>query len=408
LRESIELLRSAMAKRERDAAMARSLISTMEKINEAEPNPKLRYGERAFEEIESRITGDLREFYYLRKRHSFIDSLYFVLQSLESDGRRTRISEEIMRLFGQNYRAHARLRAYVHNFRESFKDRLPGLEVYKNDRGVSGFLLPLSEDRSAVVIEQRTATYLRHFLETISRLTLVSTEYLRSRRPASGAMEEPWFPLLTLLRAIVEFFYFCNFEMPFCYTDLLVDTDNTNLVWVLDQKQNNWRSVPEAVGATRHLKRVSFEAAHVLMEDEPMLECRSPEELNRFLKREVSPGSELSTSIAPQFYPYGGCGLADFDFNPSGQRVKFQTAFASIGVIIDKLAGGQSECPHIARSVLGGPFETILGIAEFDPVAFGLEAGEDGPLNRLERFGLLSRFWRTAGRRRAISMLGEE
>src|SRR5262245_18899781 len=44
LRESIELLRSAMVKRERDAAMARTLISTMEKINAAEPNPQLRYG----------------------------------------------------------------------------------------------------------------------------------------------------------------------------------------------------------------------------------------------------------------------------------------------------------------------------------------------------------------------------
>ncbi|MBL8152328.1 MAG: hypothetical protein JNN15_20575, partial [Blastocatellia bacterium] len=129
--------------------------------------------------------------------------------------------------------------------------------------------------------------------------------------------------------------------------------------------------------------------------------------LNRFLKKELDPSSSVPDLAASRIRPYFNFGLADFDFNPSSQKAKLQAAFPSVKALLEILTKDQSYCSSISSSPLGGTVETLLGLAELNPVAFGMSA-DIASLNILERAELLSRFWRTASRRRPLVMLGEE
>jgi hypothetical protein len=407
LRESIQVIRQSLSRRERDAATARTRIDTMKKINVTEPNRQLRYSSQVLDQIEAQMATDVRESAYLRKKRVLLDGLALVLRTFDEGEKFSRVNEQLMRLLGQSFRAQTRVWAFAHNFRDSLKERLPNLEPYGHDKGFGGYLLPLSSNTPPIAIDRNTAGYLLHFLETISLLAEISAEQLHIQSKQSA---DTWFPLLALLRSIVEFFYVCNFELPYFYTDLFMDTENTKMLWSFDQEHQNWQSVAESTDTSRYLKRISAETALMITENGPLLKCRTPDDLNRFLKREAQPVTEAEILSETKFHPYISCGLAEFDLDPSNQRTKFRTTFAPVGTILECIIDGQESCKRIAGSALGGPLETLLGLAELDPRAFGLGEAQTlkGPLEKLERFRLLSRFWRATSRRRAISMLGEE
>src|SRR5262249_28078539 len=161
---------------------------------------------------------------------------------------------------------------------------------------------------------------------------------------------DSWFPLLTLLRSIVEFFYVCNFELPYFYTDLFMDTENTRMLWSFDQEHQNWQSIAESTNTSRYLKRISAEAALIITESGPLLKCRPQEEMNRFLKREAISLTEAEINSETKFHPYISCGLAEFDLDPSNQRTKFRTTFAPVGTILECIIEGQERCKQIASS----------------------------------------------------------
>jgi hypothetical protein len=408
LQESLQTIRQGLTKRERDLAMARTRVDTMRKINASEPNLQLQYSLQTLKELEAKIAAETREFEYLRKRRVLLDGLTQVLRVFDEGEHLARSSEQMIRLFGQSFRAQAKLHAFAYYFRDSLKERLPNLKPYVPDKGFGGYLLPLSSTVPPIIIDQKAAAYLLHFLETINKLTEISAERLRNQEKLSN---ESWFPLLTLLRAIVEFFYICNFELPFFYSDLFVDAENVNMLWNYHQDQQLWQSIPESLDTGRYIKRVSAEAALLIMEDEELLVCRTPDILNRFLKREAQGETDLGVPADLKFHSYIGFGLAEYDIDSLNQRGKLRTTFAPVGAILESIVEGQEGCKRIASSKLGGPLETILGLSELDPRAFGLEGeayATTNPLDKLDRYRLLSRFWRATSRRRAITMLGEE
>lgn len=400
LREAVQSFRQAITKRERDLSVGRTRIEALEKINASEPNPQLRYGTHVFDEILVQIDTDNRELNYLRRWVTSFDALEAILQTFD-DNNRVRVSEQLTRMVSQSFRADMRQRAFAQNFPNAVKARLPKLEPYAQNNSFNGLLLPLTAGTIPIAIDLRTAAYLRHFLEAISQLAAQATEQLRTGKPTA---ENEWFPLLSLLRAIVEFFFICNFEMPFIYTHVAVDAEDTAQIWSFDQASASWQPTTDDVNTNRYLKRISSEVARLFADNSELVNARTRDELNRFLKLAV-PATNKPQEMPP-LYPYTSCGLAEFDLNAANQKIKLQNAFTSIGTIIENIIADQPSCQRIASSPLGGPLQTLLGMAEFDARAFGLTEAQT--LKDKDRFQMLANFWSRMGRWRAIAMLGED
>ncbi len=401
LRDSISVVRQALIKRERDLGASRTRIEMMDRVNASEPNPKLHYPPQVYEEIMAHMAVDWREYSYLQNRRHMLDALEQLLGTFElaTSGKRT--DEQMLRLFAQAYRGHMRIKGFEARFGE-LRERNINLTPFTGDRGFEGYILPLGE-RPPVALDRVVCSYLYHLLETIEMLSDSSASYLASHKSVG---EEDWFPLFTTLRAIVEFFYICNFELPYFHTELVMTRDGEERVLTFDRERKEWQPVEEPQGSSRQIKRICAEAATLLADSAGLLKCRSVDDVNRLLKRELATSTENPHTNDSTFRPYLGFGLADFDFNPASQRLKMQAAFPLVTSIVDYLAGDPKRFPLLASGLAGSPVQTLIGLAEFDWKAYGLES-EPSALAGLEKYRLLSRFWRTVSRRRAISMLGE-
>lgn len=400
LRQSIQTIREGTIKRDRDYSVSRNRLEALEKINSSEPNPQLRYPEQTFADIKSQMATFKREIAYLQQWYPPIAALEHTLKAFDDSGRASKANEQLVRLVGQGFRAQARLRAFVGHFREGSKNRLPNLKLHSHGQDFSGYLLSIGKDSPPIAIEAQTAAYLRHFLEVINLLAELCQEFLKNciSIPAGH-----WKPLLTLVRAIIEFFYICNFELPYFYTNLTVDLQDTTKIWYFDTTDNTWKSVSEDTNSNKYLKRISAETSLLLANNSALLKCRTTDELNRFLKLAAPTQAQQPNNVSS--YPYHSCGLAEFDENPN-HKLKVTTAFNAIGVVLEQLLDGVN-CPRLTKSPLGSPLATLVGMAELNPQAFGL-ASDSAVLKDSERFRLLSDFWKLTGRWRAISMLGED
>lgn len=399
LRDSISVVRQALIKRERDLSASRTRIEMMDRVNASEPNPKLHYPPQVYEEIMAHMAVDWREYSYLQNRRHMLDSLERLLSTFEMAASGKRTDEQMLRLFAQAYRGHMRLRGFEAQFKELLRREIP-LTPFTNDSGFEGYILPL-RDRQPVVLDRVACSYLYHLLETIEMLAGSSASYLASHK---NVEEGDWFPLFATLRAVVEFFYICNFELPYFHTELVMTRDGEERVLTFDRERNEWQPVEDLQGSPRQTKRICAEAAALVAESVGLLKCRSVDEVNRLLKRELATSTENPPANDTTFRPYFGFGLAEFDFNPANQRTKMQAAFPVVMSVIDHLASDSRRFPLLG--VAESPAQTLLGLAEFDWKAYGL-AGEPPALAGVEKYRLLSRFWRTVSRRRAISMLGE-
>lgn len=401
LREALQTMREALLKRERDFSVSRNRLEALEKINASEPNPQLRYPQQAFDDIKAQMASNKREMIYLQQWGPSLNALDNTLKAFdENNNRSSKASEQLVRLIGQGFRGQARLRAFAGHFRDASKNRLPSLKHYSHGKDFNGYLLSTGENQAPIAIDARTAAYLRHLLEVINLYSELSTEFLRS---CTSIPTGHWKPLLLLVRAIVEFFYICNFELPHFYVNLAVDAQDPNKIWYFDQTENQWKETKDDPNSKKYLKRLGAETALLLADNSALLKCRTSDELNRFLKTAAPPKSEPVESIT--LCPYRACGLAEYDEN--NQKLKVNTAFNLIGEILEQLVADMPSCSHIAKSPLGNCLNTLIGMAELDPRAFDLDPSL-AVLRDSEKFRLLSDFWKLIGRWRAIAMLGED
>ncbi|MBI4850835.1 MAG: hypothetical protein HY819_03310 [Acidobacteria bacterium] len=404
LSEVVTLVRTAVAKRYMTISMTKTRIDAIDKINQAEPNPKLRYPASTIEQLKQEGEQASKELSYLRSRIAQLYALESLLKAIQSEGGQanSRNTEQLLRSLGQNWRGLLRVRAWAEQFRNSAVHKTNHLQLYSFNRDTQGYLLKLSAASPPIVIAKDTARYMYHILEVIDNLALTVIPILV--QPNKLREMAQWFPVATLLRAIIEFFHFCNFEIPVFYLNVAVDIDDPAQVY--QKEAGHWKTVNDGeVNISSTFKRMAQEAALLLAESNPLLECTDLNRLDRFLKYIATYTSNIEPVEGRDIQPFISSGLSDFDLDPAGQKVKFRTAFPLMSSLIYQLVGNKQEFQHIRSSTLGGPFETIIGMALLDPRAFNLSANT---INTLDRFHYLANFWRAVGRRRAIAMFGEE
>ncbi len=403
LAEVITLVRTAVAKRYMAISMARTRIDTIEKINQAEPNPKMRYPASTIEQLHQEADQASRELTYLRTRICQLHALENLLRTIYSEAgqNNTRTSEQLLRTLGQSWRGLLRIRAWAEQFRNSALHKTNHLQLYSFNQTTQGYLIKLSAISPPIVIGKDTARYLIHLLEVIDYLAAEVVPILV--QPNKLREFTQWYPIATLLRAIVEFFHFCNFEMPLFYLNIAVDIDDPAQIY--QKEAGQWKPVNGELGISSTYKRMAEEAALLLAEASPLLECTDLNRLDKFLKYASANVSNIEQVEGREIQPFISSGLSEFDLDPAGQKVKFRTAFSLMSSLIYQLIGNKADLQQIRNSSAGGPFETILGMALLDPKAFNLPANTVSPL---DRFHYLANFWRAVGRRRAIAMFGED
>ncbi|MEW6731941.1 MAG: hypothetical protein AB1489_11500 [Acidobacteriota bacterium] len=398
LLKTTSTLRNGLQRRLRAASVARTRYQALEMINAGEPNPALRYSEKIFQDIQAEVTRLAAEVTYLQAFSTRIDSLHQLVTLLLNtpSGSASPELEQCLRLLGQSWRGLMRIKAFSERVPKS-NQRLPALTVFQPDyMNFSGYIISVAGIKESLIITAETAAYLLSQLETIARLA----EAVENQSADRTKTLDSWFPSLTLVRAIVEFFYFCNFELPFAYAELVLDGTVSDKVWTYNDQ---WIGAKEDVTSVRHLKRMSMEVAILLTKHEQLLKCCIDAELTELLSREIQPLSQHTTPTRMLYQPYWSVGLANFEFAESEQRVRFHTAPEIIGGLVENLLTDQPQLARLANSQLGGALDTLLGLALLDERAFIASKLE---LETRTRYELMARFWRSIGRRRAIVMLG--
>lgn len=399
--DSIAYLKASIKKREHAAALARSRREALERLASSAQVAE-GYYTQPLAELDGEMARIEMELTFLRAHGSKIDALERLIKLVgsESNLRVTRSSEQILRLFSQSWRGLVKIKSWLNHFEESA--HMPALQPYKQPGEPAGYLLPLGDTMRAVAISRETAGYLLHMLVAINGLA----ESYREQVMAGSTLEtSEWQTSHMLLRAIIELFYFCNFEMPFSYIDLAVDPEDPSQLWVYDYEAGSWLVMNEDTNSSRTLKRVGAEAAQLLINGSALLKCRRDDDLSAIIE-EAAP--QLSSPGEAHNYRLFMCsGLSEFDLDPASQRIKFRMAFSSMRQLLQAISVGQPSLTLVTNSLLGGPLETILGMALLDSRAFSFPDGMRGQ-DPIARFQSLSFFWRTLGRRRAIAMLGED
>ncbi len=400
LLDAIAYLKSSVKKREYNASLARSRQESLDKLA-AGSNLGEQYSQpRA--ELDTQLEQLDTELTFLRAYSSKIEALERIMKLVgsESNLRVTRSSEQVLRLFSQSWRGLVKIKAWVSHF--SSEAQLPALQLYKQPGEPAGFILPLGESMRAVAVSRETAGYLLHLIKGINAL---AEAYRKQIIEATFKQDEDWGYAHMLVRAIVELFYFCNFEMPFSYVDLAIDPEDPSQLCVYNYDNGEWEIVTEDANSSRTLKRVGAEASQLLVNGGSLLKCRQENDLSDMIRKEAA---QITSPGESHNYRLFMCsGLSEFDLDPANQKVKFRMAFSSMKQLLEAITEGQNDLTLVKRSILGGPLETILGMALLDSRSLSLPAGVKG-LDPIGRFQILSRFWRVLGRRRAISMLGEE
>lgn len=401
LLDAVAYLKSSVKKREYNASLARSRQESLDKLVASSNIVGDQYSQpRA--ELDSQLEQLDTELTFLRAYSSKIEALERVMKLVgsESNLRVTRSSEQVLRLFSQSWRGLVKIKAWVSHF--SGEAQLPALQLYKQPGEPAGFILPLGDNMRAVAVSRETAGYLLHMLKGINAL---AETYRKQIIDGTVKTDEDWGFAHMLIRAIVEIFYFCNFEMPFSYVDLAIDPEDPSQLCVYNYENGEWEIVTEDTNSSRTLKRVGAEASQLLVNGGSLLKCRQENDLSDLIKKE---SAQITSPGETHNYRLFMCsGLSEFDLDPANQKIKFRMAFSSMKQLLESISEGQIDLTLVRNSILGGPLETILGMALLDSRAFSLPNGVKG-LDPIGRFQMLSRFWRVLGRRRGISMLGDE
>lgn len=401
LSQVANVVRSTLAKRYTTISVIRTRIDSIDKLNEAEPNPQLRYSPAAVEEFKAELEQLNQEISYLKAKLSQIQAFEYLLKtaSTEPGQVNSRITAQVLRAFWQSWRGFISIRTTTDYFRRVLSGELR-LSPHNLSQKVNGYLISLGDRARKVLITGDTVQYIICLLKVIESLAaetvvaLQNPETLEKRR---------WYPVATLVRAIVEYLHFCNFEMPIFYIDIVVDPDNLSASY--RRVEQHWQLLTDQEATPYILKRIAASSAQMLVEETLLLECQDSERLERFLKYEAPKNSASEPIEGKYLQPFVGCGLADMNADPGAQQFRSQNTLPSLSMLTEQLIANQKGFERLCAGKMGSTLDTLIGMALLDPIALEIPTTA---IKGLDRFHFLSDFWRAVGRRRAIGLLGED
>ncbi|MEW6730817.1 MAG: hypothetical protein AB1489_05745 [Acidobacteriota bacterium] len=393
---------TAMMERRRSMALTKVRLDSLEQINVAEPNPSLRYAPKVIKAVRREYNKVLREVQYLKRFFLSMDALDQLLGATVSTGQPWTgdWSEQRFRLLGQAGRGQLR----VVGFRQRFSwahYTLPETVTIGTMMGVLIGQAAVSPGGATadILIDPEVGQYLLHCLETINLLATVIERELQT--PVRLAYSDTGWPsIMILLRAIVELFQYCNFEMMHVSSHLLIDPDAPNKLLVFRTDRQQWQTVDEQPGD--RLRREAAAAARLLCLPPTLLACQQLEDIDRMLKR----SKELPrVNAAKYFEAYLSAGLAQLEVGDASSN-KYHVAHNFVGRVLTRVIEQSPTLQQRLHSELGGPLETLTAMALLDS---RLLRGSNGQvLPESDRLHWLARFWKTMGKRRQSSLLGRQ
>ncbi|MEW6735383.1 MAG: hypothetical protein AB1489_29095 [Acidobacteriota bacterium] len=393
-------IRATLANTRRDLAFARARLDSLKKINATEQNAQFRYSDRVFADLTREIELLSQQRYVLAKHTSQLYALEQYLKLLD-DQRSLGLApraEQLLRLLSHSVRGLLKVQSWA--TREETKSvKKPALVTYTPAGGDEGYLFQLGGRADGIVLDKQVTGYLIHLLGVVEQLASETRRVLQD--PDTEELMENWDIPHQLVRAIIELFHFCNFELIYNTVNLATNCEAPAQCWQYDYKQSCWQEVDEDPNASRNLKRSAAEVGLLFLRAKQLMSCQQPDELNRWLNTVIAAAKPSDEAI---YQPYWNCGLAHFDLAYQNQRFKIYMAHSELSMLLDALVASAGEFTYIAKSTFGGVAATLTGMALLDSTALGLDKEIDPTL----RFQILSNCWRSVSRRRAIAMFGNE
>lgn len=399
LKAAIESYRNGLIKRQRNIPILRTKLNAAKKINASEPNPLLRHKPELFAAMEQEIAETIREFDYLQRFNGRMASLHEVLNRSTHSGEFNTLAlpEHIFRLIGLGWKGDMKVRAFRARFPQA-RYALPSTpEAQTNSINI---LLPGNELLPAidVTLAADTVDYLLHLITTITELAQESSK-LFDATIRSQYLTENWPLPLVMIRAIVELFYFCSFEIGYTRSMIYCDRDNPEVCWYYQPETGQWQATNDELPGDR-MKRQAADVVSLLSAPPPFLDCTSSEELSRFCRVAAQEMSQPTN----QYQPYRAIGLARFEGDTRTHIYRFRNTVDYCVQLIEQLCQTQANLQE-RLMVSGSPVATLLSLARLEAPAFGLDSSVD--ISDDERFQLLGKFWRLLAKQRPLSLLGD-
>lgn len=395
LKLALHCFQNGLVKNQRAITTIRTRLDAIEKINQSEPNPALRHPPEVIAGLQRELTEASEEFEYLRGFTGRLDSLASIIELIADTSGADSFREQCFRLIGLSWKGQMKQKAFQQRFPHLryHVNQQPGQPLHFNLPGAKGI------PEANITIDEATAGYLIHCLETIATMALESMPLFDAQQ-RKQYLSGSWSPPLMMLRAIVELFHYCNFELPYQFSTRYVDRDEPVRIWNFQAGDNQWSSSTEEQLGDR-LKRQAAEIASLLISPPPFLSCTDMAELSRYCRPSIAAGE---ISAHGQHLPYASVGLARLDCDQRNKVFKFQSGYELSAQLLDQLVATQPHLTRAFQSALGGTLLTLRGLAKLEPAAFKAE----GAIEDSDRFSLLSRFWRLVAKHRPLALLGHD
>lgn len=403
----VNQIRGVATQEQRQLASVRARLEAMKRVNSIERNPALQYPQKAIDEAT----------YELEKLPQTARLLQVPALSLE---KLLRLSsndamsfdydcEQALRMLSQAMKG--QLKVFAHSKRFANRNKLqndialwPGLPPVTVGISVPLTLWPVEGQECVVaVLRTETTSYLFHLLKAAFSLCAQASAQWAAMRDSYKAKLH-WPVLFSALRAVLDIYHFCAFEMPFGLRDVVVDRSNPAKILRFANASNGWQEVEEKAWVDKPLKRWITESIGLMQVCSYLMgdNHRSEEEnLPKQITKEVMLRHPLLL-MEGNFQLYFSVGIANLPAHGaiSGEGIASVSQITN-HVLAEIIRAEPQEFPIEAEDIGNWLTQVMM----LDEEVFHLPDGQTA-ISESERVFLLGQFWQEMGHWRAADLVG--
>lgn len=400
----VKQVREMALREQRQISIARARLETMKRVNAIERNAALRYPRQAIDEAEAEV---MRVQAASAARSLLVPALSLDRLLHLSSGAETEAfeydCEQALRMLSQGVKGYLKVFAFSEKFANRNRlrrDLAIGPNLAQVPVGISFPLThwpELGRERVEALISQETAAYLHYQLKMAMTLCASAISQWGEMRE-HYADADLWPTLFCALRAVIDIYHFCAFEIHFGLRDVMIDRSEPSRPLIFNPEANNWRQVDERPWIDKPLKRWIAESI-VLMHTSEAVLAESGENGRAKLSAQhplvFMPGN---------FQPYFSIGLANLPARGAISADGLASVRELTNALLCEIVRAEPEEFPIAAEDIGS---WMAGVMELDTRIFTLSP--DQPLiGESERAYLLTLFWRELGHWRSADLISRE